>query len=107
MITISVAAPMVRLMGVLLMAGLEFGESIKAAGAPPSITVQPQSKSASIGATVVFNVTASGTAPLSYQWRRNLSDLPSGTNVSFSLANVQTADAGEYQVAIMNSSGSI
>ena len=36
----------------------------------PSITVQPTSQTVTAGQTATFSVTASGTAPLSYQWRR-------------------------------------
>jgi len=34
----------------------------------PVIITQPKSTTAVIGGTATFNVTASGTAPLSYQW---------------------------------------
>src|SRR5256712_5659116 len=38
---------------------------------PPSITTQPASQTITAGQTATFSVTASGTAPLSYQWRKN------------------------------------
>src|ERR1043166_4190866 len=38
---------------------------------PPPITMQPQSQTVASGTNVFFSVTASGTQPLSYQWRLN------------------------------------
>ena len=45
---------------------------------PPAITVQPQSRTNSVGTTATFTVMAAGTAPLSYQWRFNGSNLLNG-----------------------------
>jgi hypothetical protein len=44
----------------------------------PSIVTQPQSQSVTAGGTIQFSVTASGTDPLSYQWRFNGGDLSNG-----------------------------
>src|SRR5882724_12968862 len=38
---------------------------------PPSITSQPQNHVANLGSNATFTVSASGTAPLSYQWLLN------------------------------------
>mgnify|MGYP003350135615 CR=1 FL=1 len=45
---------------------------------------------------VSFVVAASGTSPLSYQWRRNGANLAGATTTSLSLLNIQTANAGNY-----------
>src|SRR5205823_13787495 len=37
----------------------------------PTITTQPASQTVSTGQTATFTVTATGTAPLTYQWQRN------------------------------------
>src|SRR5213079_1020729 len=37
----------------------------------PTITAQPASQTVSAGQTATFTVTATGTAPLSYQWQKN------------------------------------
>src|SRR5438094_8343533 len=42
---------------------------------PPSITRQPTNQSASLGASITFSVSATGTMPLYYQWRFNEADL--------------------------------
>jgi hypothetical protein len=53
---------------------------------PPSqavlITVQPLSQIVPVGQTATFTVTATGTAPLSYQWSENGSAIPGATSAS-------------------------
>jgi hypothetical protein len=74
---------------------------------PPSISVQPVSRTVPAGTNVSFSVTASGLAALYYQWRFNLAELPGKTNASLSLTNVQSANAGDYDVVITNIYGGI
>ncbi|KAF0187811.1 MAG: immunoglobulin I-set domain-containing protein, partial [Gammaproteobacteria bacterium] len=74
--------------------------------APPIITQQPQAQTATAGAIVTFSVTATGVAPLRYQWRFNASDLTGRTNATLTLTNVQAANAGLYAVRVSNAGGS-
>jgi len=74
---------------------------------PPSITAQPQSQSIGLGADATFNVTATGTAPLSYQWRLYATNIPGATASSYTRNNVQPADEGPYSVVVTNVAGSI
>ena len=74
---------------------------------PPGITGQPVSKSVAVGTNVSFSVTATGTAPLSYQWSKGVSTVLGATNSSYSIAAVTTNDAANYKVVITNSAGSI
>ena len=80
---------------------------------PPSIGAAPASQSVAVGNNVRLSVTASGTLPLSYQWRKGGVDLADGGNVAgatsmtLTLANVQATDAADYQVVVSNSLGSI
>jgi Concanavalin A-like lectin/glucanases superfamily len=53
-----------------------------------------------------FSVLAGGAQPLAYTWSMNGSVL-SATNSSLLLTNLQTTDAGSYQVIVSNSSGSV
>ena len=76
-------------------------------GAPPAIVSQPTSRTALVGATVAFNVTARGDAPLSYQWRFQGAGLAGQTNPSLVIANVQLADGGSYSVVVANALGSV
>src|SRR5487761_2736566 len=48
------------------------GTSAAGSGAtPPAMTAQPQNHTAAVGASATFSVTATGTAPLAYQWSKN------------------------------------
>lgn len=69
----------------------------------PGITAQPQDAASAVGQTANFNVTASGTPPLSYQWSYNTNTvLPGQTNASLMLPNVQLTNAGKYSVTVLN-----
>ena len=75
-------------------------------GTPPMITTQPASRTNSVTSLAAFSVTATGTAPLRYQWRANGGNLDGATNATLVLPNVQIADAGTYQAVVFNSAGS-
>ena len=72
---------------------------------PPGVTLQPASQSAAAGANVTFTVAATGSNPLSYQWRFNGTNLAGAINASLSLTNAQTAHAGTYDVVVSNAAG--
>jgi uncharacterized delta-60 repeat protein len=72
---------------------------------PPAIATQPVSLGAGAGTGVVFSVTATGTAPLSYQWSKDGSPLSGATLATLSLANVSAATAGVYRVTVTNVAG--
>ncbi len=75
---------------------------------PPQITVPPPANVTNLaGSTALFSVTATGTAPLAYQWRFNGSPLLSAINSTLSLTNIQPAQAGNYTVVITNVAGSV
>ncbi len=67
---------------------------------------QPQTRGASVGATVLFTVTAQG-GGLNYQWRRNGADVIGATGPALTLTNVQLSDAGAYSVVVSNSFGAV
>src|SRR5439155_9675989 len=73
---------------------------------PPAITAQPQSLTVTAGQNATFSVTATGTVPLSYQWRFGGTNIPSATASAYTRANAQTNDAGNYSVVITNQAGS-
>ena len=50
---------------------------------------------------------ATGTAPLSYQWRKNGTNLSGGTSSTYTITSAQTTDAGSYSVVVSNSAGSV
>ncbi len=74
----------------------------------PAITAQPTNQTVLQGSNAVFSVTATGTAPLNYQWRLNTTNLLIGaTNSSLIVTNVQSANAGNYSVVVTNVVGSV
>lgn len=73
----------------------------------PTIIDQPDNITVSAGQPASFSVTATGTAPLSYQWRKNNSNIPGATAATFTINNTQSTDAGSYSVVVSNSSGSV
>ncbi|MBN1130034.1 MAG: hypothetical protein JXA71_13670, partial [Chitinispirillaceae bacterium] len=58
----------------------------------PTITTPPASVSVCPTLQAVFTVTASGTSPLTYQWRKGSAALPNATTPSCTLTNVQSID---------------
>ncbi len=88
--------------------GDDLSQAMVGAGAvSPTIATQPQSKSATEGFPASLSVTANGTPPLSYQWKFNGTDISGATNSTFSIASVQSSDAGSYTVLISNAGGSV
>jgi alpha-tubulin suppressor-like RCC1 family protein len=73
---------------------------------PLLITIPPRSQSVFGGTTVSFNVAVSG-VDLSYQWRLDGTNLPSATNSFLSLTNVLPERAGDYDVVVSNSVGTL
>ena len=76
------------------------------AGAPPFITIQPTNDVVTVGGTATFSVTATGTAPLSYQWYFDSTSITGATNSILTLNNAQTNEAGGYYVTVANAYGS-
>jgi hypothetical protein len=71
-----------------------------------SISTQPAASTLCAGNTVNFSVTASGTGALSYQWKKDGSNV--GTNsATLSIANTQAANAGTYTVDVTGTCGAL
>lgn len=73
---------------------------------PPVITTQPRNETAAVSNSVTFTVASSGTAPLSYQWTFDGTDIIRATNSSLTISNVLFTDEGFYSVDISNMAGS-
>lgn len=82
------------------------GSATASTDTPPTIGTQPASLSVAVGAAASFSVTASGTAPLTYQWRKGGSAISGATSASYSIAAVASTDAGSFDVVVSNSAGS-
>lgn len=73
--------------------------------APPEITVHPASRSVPRDGSVTFTVSANGTAPITYQWRKDGAALPGETASSLTLSNLEYTDTGDYDVVLKNPDG--
>ncbi|PYJ81494.1 MAG: hypothetical protein DME22_20950 [Verrucomicrobia bacterium] len=83
------------------------GSATLTVSVPPSITQQPQTQTVLVGSAATFTVGVTGTAPLSYQWRRNGINIGGATSSILVINNVQTQNAGSYTVRITNAVGSV
>ncbi len=73
----------------------------------PLITQHPQSITVSQGNPATFSVAATGSAPISYQWRKNGINIGTATNSTYTIPAVVPTDAGIYSVVVSNSGGSV
>jgi hypothetical protein len=73
--------------------------------APPVVQSQPGNSNTVIGGTAVFVATVSGTAPLSYQWRRNGINITGANSPVLTLTNVSAASDARYDLVISNRAG--
>ncbi|MGC3959474.1 MAG: M36 family metallopeptidase [Verrucomicrobiota bacterium] len=75
---------------------------------PPVIASQPVSQLVALDGTAMFGVTATGSTPLVYQWRKGGTNLVDGGRISgartnqLTILNVTTNDMGLYSVAVSN-----
>ena len=80
--------------------------------AAPAISAQPLSGEVKEGDSITLNVTASGTAPLTYQWQvdkgdgKGWTDVPDGTGAALSVRKVTAEQNGwKYRCTVSNASG--
>jgi hypothetical protein len=74
---------------------------------PPTITVQPVGGTINVGSDYTFNVTATGTEPLGYQWYKNGSVVTEETNTTYTIVSASLNDGGNYNVVVSNAGGII
>ena len=74
---------------------------------PITITGQPQSVATTVGQGWQFAVSATGTAPITYQWRRNGTSVPGATASTLAGTSALLGDAGSYDCVITNPAGSV
>ena len=72
----------------------------------PNVSVSPINLVTNRGSDVVFAALATGSPPLSYQWRKNEVNLGGATASSLLLTNVDVPDVGRYSVWVTNAYGS-
>ena len=74
---------------------------------PVTISQHPTGRTVALGAGLSLTVSASGTGPLAYQWRKGGVAIAGATAATYSVASAQPANAGTYTVAVSNVVGSV
>jgi hypothetical protein len=74
----------------------------------PSITSQPANKTVTAGQTASFSVTATGTAPITYAWKRNGATISGASSESYTTPATAAADNNaKFTVTVTNSVSSV
>jgi hypothetical protein len=114
MLSKAVLTILVVLLAAVSIAGCSDAANSSSSGAPSMsaipavISTQPAGQSVAVGQTATFTVTASGSAPLSYQWQRNGATISGATGNSYTTPPATAADDGaEFDVVVSNSMGSV
>ncbi len=72
---------------------------------PPAVATQPASLVLNPGQAGALSVTATGTAPLTYQWKKDGTNITGATSATLAFSSVATSDAGSYTVTVTNAYG--
>ncbi len=81
--------------------------TVVASIAAPVITTPPASQYVTPGSNVTFSVAASGTGPLTYQWKLSGTAIAGATSATYPVPNVQIGNMGFYSVTVTNGAGSV
>ncbi len=74
----------------------------------PAITAEPLSKTVTVGQIAAFGVTATGTAPLTYQWNKDGAAISGATSASYTSPAASAADNGaQFTVSVTDAVGSV
>ncbi len=74
----------------------------------PTITSQPTNLFLPAGATAMFHVTATGSAPLTYNWQKGGLNLANGGRISgattpdMTITSIQASDVADYRCVVTN-----
>ena len=82
------------------------GVSAPAVAQPPAITSQPVSRTIIAGQSATFTVAATGTAPMTYQWKKNGTAISGAISSTYTTPAEPTSDNGaQFSVTVSNSAG--
>jgi alpha-tubulin suppressor-like RCC1 family protein len=79
--------------------------SVRVMPSAPAIISNPLPLTLPASSNALFSISAVGSPTLSYQWYFNNAPLPGATASQYSLSNIQSNNAGNYQVVVANSLG--
>ena len=72
-----------------------------------TITTQPASQIVTAGNSASFSVVATGYGTLTYQWKKDGSDIAGATGATYTITSAATTSAGSYTVVVTNAAGSV
>lgn len=75
-------------------------------GGAPLIIRQPVSLGLYVGQLATFTVKAISNDPMTYQWRKNGTNISGATSSTYVIGSVQTTDQASYDVVVTNDFGS-
>lgn len=75
--------------------------------AKPTITTQPVKATVVLGKPVKFEVSATGSPTLTYQWLLNGNPIQGATKATYAIKSTTAAHAGTYTVTVKNAFGSV
>jgi hypothetical protein len=82
------------------------GQSSTNTAVAPTISSQPASAKITAGQTATFNVAATGTAPITYQWKKNGAAISGATSSTYTTPAETTADNNaQFTAEVVNSYG--
>jgi hypothetical protein len=83
--------------------------SLTVTASPPIVTFQIPNQTVFSGSSVTLSlpIPATGSLPLTYQWRFNNSNIPDATNAALVITNVQPSNEGNYRIFISNPYSSV
>ncbi|HEY2646383.1 MAG TPA: hypothetical protein VGI34_05395, partial [Candidatus Acidoferrales bacterium] len=77
--------------------------SVNPASVGPSIVTQPINQTVTVGQAATFSVVAAGTAPLTYQWQKNTTNISGATSASYTTPATVSGDNGStFRVIVTN-----
>lgn len=71
----------------------------------PAISSHPASLTVTAGQPASFSVSATGSNPLNFQWRKNNVNIPGATSPTYTITSAQPSDAAQYRAVVSNSFG--
>jgi hypothetical protein len=91
---------------VAALVGCGSSSSSQMTGSVPTLMAQPASQTVVAGQTATFTVTASGTAPLTFQWQKGSAAIPGATAASYTTPPTSASDSGsQFRVVVTNPAG--
>ena len=81
--------------------------TVTSATIPATLISQPTGLTVNAGQNAAFSVTAYGSSPVSYQWKKEGTAITGATSASLTITGVAVTDAGGYAVTVSNSAATV